>query len=105
MKAEYLSMLDYAVATRMNAVIVQVRPTADSFWPGALEPWSRYLTGTAGLDPGWDPMAFLVEEAHKRNLEFHAWFNPYRISMPASATEAGRRHHQACRQPPGAQPS
>jgi uncharacterized lipoprotein YddW (UPF0748 family) len=89
MKAEYLSMLDYAVATRMNAVIVQVRPTADSFWPGALEPWSRYLTGTAGLDPGWDPMAFLLEEAHKRNLEFHAWFNPYRISMPASASEAG----------------
>ena len=104
MKAEYLSMLDYAVATRMNAVIVQVRPTADAFWPSPLEPWSRYLTGTAGLDPGWDPMAFLVEEAHKRNLEFHAWFNPYRISMPAR--RRGRnRHHQAARRPPGAQPS
>jgi uncharacterized lipoprotein YddW (UPF0748 family) len=89
MKAEYLGLLDYAVAAKMNAVIVQVRPTADSFWSGALEPWSRYLTGTAGLDPGWDPLAFLVSEAHARNLEFHAWFNPYRISMPASASEAG----------------
>lgn len=88
MKAEYISMLDYAVATRMNAVIVQIRPTADSFWPAALEPWSRYLSGTAGVDPGWDPLAFAIEEAHARNLEFHAWFNPYRISMPG-ATEAG----------------
>ncbi len=88
-KAEYVGLLDYAVAHRHNAVIVQVRPTADSFWLGALEPWSRYLTGTAGLNPGWDPMAFLVGEAHARNLEFHAWFNPYRISMPASASEAG----------------
>jgi uncharacterized lipoprotein YddW (UPF0748 family) len=89
MKQEYLGLLDYSVSTHINAVIVQVRPTADSFWPAALEPWSRYLTGTAGLDPGWDPMEFLVSEAHKRNLEFHAWFNPYRISMPASASEAG----------------
>jgi uncharacterized lipoprotein YddW (UPF0748 family) len=89
MKAEYEQMLDFAVATNQNAVIVQVRPTADSFWPGALEPWSRYLTGAPGQDPGWDPLAFLVEAAHARNLEFHAWFNPYRVSMPASATEAG----------------
>jgi uncharacterized lipoprotein YddW (UPF0748 family) len=89
MKAEYEQMLDFAVATHQNAVIVQVRPTADSFWPGALEPWSRYLTGAAGQDPGWDPLAYLVEAAHARNLEFHAWFNPYRVSMPASATEAG----------------
>lgn len=89
MKAEYISMLDFAVANNMNAVIVQIRPTADSFWPGALEPWSRYLTGTAGQDPGWDPMEFLVAATHERDLEFHAWFNPYRISMPASATEAG----------------
>ena len=102
MKAEYLSMLDYAVATRINAVIVQVRPTADAFWPWPLEPWSQYLTGTAGLDPGWDPLAFLVEEAHKRNLEFHAWFNPYRVSMPAPRRRR-RRHHQARRRPPGAQ--
>jgi len=89
MKAEYEQMLDFAVATNQNAVIVQVRPTADSFWPGALEPWSRYLTGTPGQDPGWDPLEYLVDAAHARNLEFHAWFNPYRVSMPASATEAG----------------
>ncbi|HEX6682302.1 MAG TPA: family 10 glycosylhydrolase [Candidatus Limnocylindrales bacterium] len=89
MKAEYIQMLDFAVATNQNAVIVQIRPTADAFWPGALEPWSRYLTGTPGQDPGWDPVEFLVGAAHERNLEFHAWFNPYRVSMPASATEAG----------------
>jgi uncharacterized lipoprotein YddW (UPF0748 family) len=91
-QAEYVQMLDYAVAQRMNAVIVQVRPTADAFWPSALEPWSGYLTGVRGQDPGYDPLAFVVAEAHKRNLEIHAWFNPYRASMPAgSATspEAG----------------
>lgn len=91
-KAEYLDLLDYSVAQRMNAVIVQVRPTADAFWPSPLEPWSGYLTGVRGQDPGWDPLEFLVAEAHARNLEFHAWFNPYRASMPkpsAASTEAG----------------
>ena len=91
-QAEYRDLLDYAVAQRMNAVVVQVRPTADAFWPSPYEPWSGYLTGVRGQDPGWDPLAFLVAEAHQRNLEFHAWFNPYRASMPASSaasTEAG----------------
>lgn len=64
---------------------MQVRPTADASWPSPYEPWSEYLTGVRGQDPGWDPLAYLVEEAHKRNLEFHAWFNPYRISMPDGA--------------------
>ena len=67
-----------------NAVFVQVRPTADAFWPSPYEPWSEWLTGRpAAQDPGWDPLAFLVDEAHARNLEFHAWFNPYRVAMPA----------------------
>lgn len=65
----------------MNAVVVQIKPTADSFYPSKYGPWSEYLTGTQGKDPGYDPLAFMVEEAHKRNLEFHAWFNPYRITM------------------------
>ncbi|MER7459521.1 family 10 glycosylhydrolase [Micromonospora sp. NPDC126480] len=82
-KAEYLGWLDLAERLNHNAVVVQIRPTADAFWPSPHEPWSEYLTGERGKDPGWDPLAFVVEEAHKRNLEFHAWFNPYRVSMPA----------------------
>ena len=82
-KDEYRGWLDLAVRLHFNAVIVQVRPTADAFWPSPYEPWSEWLTGVRGADPGWDPLAFLVAEAHARNLEFHAWFNPYRISMPA----------------------
>ncbi|MEV4729096.1 family 10 glycosylhydrolase [Saccharopolyspora sp. NPDC049426] len=80
-KSEYRAMLDQAVANRMNAVFVQVRPTADAFWPSPLEPWSHWLTGQQGRDPGYDPMRFLVDEAHQRGLAFHAWFNPYRVSM------------------------
>ncbi|MBX6357146.1 MAG: family 10 glycosylhydrolase [Micromonosporaceae bacterium] len=84
-KQEYRAWLDLAQRLNHNAVIVQVRPTADAFWPSRYEPWSEYLTGTRGQDPGWDPLAFLVDEAHRRNLEFHAWFNPYRVSMPDGA--------------------
>ncbi|MEU8264178.1 family 10 glycosylhydrolase [Micromonospora sp. NPDC048999] len=87
-KAEYLGWLDLAQQLNHNAVVVQVRPTADAFWPSPYEPWSEYLTGVRGQDPGWDPLAFLVEESHKRNLEFHAWLNPYRVSMPAPGAGA-----------------
>ncbi len=80
-KAELIRWYDEAVALGLNAVVVQVRPTADAFWPSPYEPWSHWLTGTQGEDPGYDPLAFAVEEAHKRNLEFHGWFNPYRVSM------------------------
>lgn len=80
-KDELIGWLDLAVAQRHNAVILQVRPTADAFWPSQLEPWSKYLTGTQGQDPGWDPLKFAVEQSHARNLELHAWFNPYRVSM------------------------
>ncbi|WP_344237305.1 glycoside hydrolase family 10 protein [Kribbella hippodromi] len=80
-QAELIGWLDDAVRQRHNAVVLQVRPTADAFWPSKVEPWSQYLTGRQGGDPGYDPLAFAVAEAHKRNLELHAWFNPYRLSM------------------------
>lgn len=64
----------------MNTVVLQVRPTADAFWPSPYEPWSMYLTGTQGQDPGYDPPDFAVHAA-RRNLSLHAWFNPYRVSM------------------------
>src|SRR6266498_480265 len=80
-KAELIRWYDEAVTLGLNAVVVQIRPTADAFWPSPLEPWSQWLTGTQGQDPGYDPLKFAVEEAHKRNLEFHGWFNPFRVSM------------------------
>jgi uncharacterized lipoprotein YddW (UPF0748 family) len=80
-KAELLRWYDEAVALGLNSVVVQVRPTADAFWPSRYEPWSTWLTGKQGQDPGYDPLGFAVSEAHKRNLEFHAWFNPFRVSM------------------------
>ena len=86
-KDELVALYDQAVERGLNSVIVQVRPTADTFWPSALEPWSRYLTGTPDGDPGYDPLAFAVDEAHARNLEFHAWFNPYRVSMGTDRSE------------------
>ncbi|MEU7729007.1 family 10 glycosylhydrolase [Streptomyces sp. NPDC040724] len=79
-RTELLRLLDAAVARRLNAVILQVRPAADAFWPSKLEPWSQWLTGEQGADPGWDPLGTAVAEAHARGLELHAWFNPYRVA-------------------------
>ncbi|GAA1256146.1 family 10 glycosylhydrolase [Sphaerisporangium rubeum] len=78
---EFASWMDLAVSLKLNSVFVQVRPTADAFWPSPYEPWSQYLTGVQGRDPGYDPLAFMVDAAHERGLAFHAWFNPYRVSM------------------------
>ncbi|WP_016698850.1 glycoside hydrolase family 10 protein [Actinoalloteichus spitiensis] len=91
-RAEYDALLDRAVELRLNAVFVQVRPTADAFWPSEYEPWSQWLTGTQGGDPGYDPMAYLVEQAHRRGLEFHAWFNPYRVSTQADPNRLSPDH-------------
>lgn len=91
-KAEFLHWLDVAEENRLNAVFVQVRPTADAFYNSPYEPWSQYLTGTQGQDPGYDPLAFMVEEAHKRNIELHAWFNPYRVSMQTDPAQLVADH-------------
>jgi uncharacterized lipoprotein YddW (UPF0748 family) len=80
-KEELVFLLDQAVSLNMNAVFFQVSPCADAFYKSDILPWSRYLTGVFGKDPGFDPLEFAIEEAHKRNLELHAWFNPYRVSM------------------------
>ncbi len=68
-----------------NAVIFQVRPTADAVYKSDLEPWSAWLTGKRGKAPSpeWDPMEFAIREAHKRGMEFHAWLNPYRVTSNA----------------------
>jgi uncharacterized lipoprotein YddW (UPF0748 family) len=82
MKAYFVNTLDELHAEGINALIFQVRPYADAFYKSELEPWSAFLTGTQGVAPegGFDPLAFLVEECHKRNMELHAWLNPYRVS-------------------------
>jgi uncharacterized lipoprotein YddW (UPF0748 family) len=77
-KAELNTMLDKLQEAGFNSVFFQVRPEGDALYQSELEPWSNSLTGTQGKDPGYDPLAYLVEEAHERNLEVHAWLNPYR---------------------------
>lgn len=84
-KDELIKLLDKAAAANMNAVFLQVRSASDAIYKSNLVPWSRYLTGTFGKDPGFDPLQFAIDEAHKRNLELHAWFNPYRVSMDTGA--------------------
>jgi len=87
-QAELVGIFDALASAHMNAVFLHVRPHADAFYPSTLEPWSKYLTGTQGVDPGWDPLAFAVTEAHKRRLELHAWINPYRGLVEALAADA-----------------
>lgn len=72
-------MFDNVVLEDLNAVIVQVRPFGDALYPSDYFPWSGYITGEQGLDPGYDPLAYMVNAAHDRGLEFHAYINPYRI--------------------------
>lgn len=73
-------ILERCVELKMNAVFVQVRPDADAMYPSAYFPWSRFVTGTQGQDPGYDPLDYFVQAAHRRGLQFHAWINPYRVT-------------------------
>lgn len=79
-KQEYINLLDQLQACGINTVVVQVRPKGDAIYQSKINPWSDVLTGTPGKNPGYDPLKFLIEETHKRNMEFHAWFNPYRVT-------------------------
>ena len=79
-KEEFITLLDNVKKWNMNAIIVQVKPASDALYRSKLSPWSGYLSGTQGVDPGYDPLGFMVDEAHKRNIEIHAWFNPFRLS-------------------------
>ena len=87
-KQEIISILDLHKANNFNAIILQVRPAADAIYPSDLEPWSRYLTGKQGRAPEslYDPLDFWIKETHKRGMELHAWFNPYRIKQKLTDT-------------------
>ena len=79
-KQEFIEILDKLQSLNINAIFVQVRPTSDALYKSYINPWSKYLTGEQGKYPGYDPLQFMIEEIHKRDMEFHAWLNPYRIT-------------------------
>lgn len=97
-KNEFIQKLEQAQALGLNTVVVQVRPKGDALYQSELNPWSAVLTGKQGTDPGYDPMAFMIAETHKRGMEFHAWMNPYRITTSGtdlsalSADNMARKH-------------
>lgn len=80
-KQEYISLLDRLKNVGINTVMIQVRPESDAFYKSNISPWSRFLTGKQGNDPGYDPLQFILEESHKRGVKVHAWLNPYRASI------------------------
>ncbi len=93
-KSELLAILDRAAQLRLNALIFQVRTSCDAFYASKLEPWSEYLTGKMGQtpEPFYDPLAFAVEEAHKRGIELHAWFNPFRARYHSAKSPIAAAH-------------
>ena len=93
-KAELISLLDRAAQLHFNAVILQVRPSSDALYASPIEPWSERLTGMMGRapEPFYDPLAFAITEAHKRGLELHAWFNPFRALHPLSKSIVAPNH-------------
>lgn len=98
-KKEFIQKLEQAEQLGMNTVVVQVRPKADAFYVSSLNPWSEILTGTQGKNPGYDPMAFMIEETHKRGMEFHAWMNPYRITTSGTNLSILSADHMARKHP------
>lgn len=87
-KTYLTDQLDRLQEAGINAVIFQIRPQADAFYKSELEPWSKFLSGKAGVAPvpAWDPLAFMIEECHKRGMELHAWLNPYRVTTSPKET-------------------
>jgi len=91
---EMRQMLDGLVKNNINAIVLQIRPTADTFYPSQLEPWSNWLTGRQGTKPNpyYDPLQFIIEEAHKRCIEVHAWLNPYRVTNSDNIDMLSKNH-------------
>lgn len=96
-KAELLENLKLAQSLKLNTIIFQVRPQCDALYKSNIEPWSEFLTGEMGKAQPFDPLEFLVAEAHKRAILVHAWFNPYRALHPAAKTVSA--HHISKRRP------
>ena len=93
-KAEFIRLLEMHQRNGMNAIFMQVRPSADAFYPSPYEPWSEYLTGKQGQPPVpyYDPLQFMIDETHKRGMEFHAWLNPYRAVFRINKSSVSPTH-------------
>ena len=93
-KVEFIKLLNMHQRNGMNALIVQVRPAADAFYPSPYEPWSEWLTGKQGTPPQpyYDPLEFMITETHKRGMEFHAWMNPYRAEFSIGKSSIAPTH-------------
>lgn len=91
MQETLISQLNILQEAGINAIIFQIRPEADALYASKYEPWSRFLTGVQGKAPNpyWDPLQFMIDECHKRNMELHAWINPYRAKTKGTASVAG----------------
>ena len=87
MQSVLTSQLDALQKAGINAIIFQVRAEADALYKSTYEPWSRFLTGVQGKAPSpmWDPLQWMIDECHKRNMELHAWINPYRAKTKGTA--------------------
>ncbi len=90
----FIRILDHHERIGLNAVIVQIRPSADALYPSPFEPWSQWLTGTQGKmpEPYYDPLQFMIAETHKRNMQFHAWLNPYRAVFNTGKPDVAPNH-------------
>ena len=93
-REEMRAMLDGLAKNKINAIVMQIRPTADAFYPSALEPWSNWLSGKQGLKPSpyYDPLQFIIDEAHKRCMEVHVWLNPYRVTNSDNVDMLWKNH-------------
>lgn len=91
-KQEFTKTLDDLKGMGINAVFVQVRASGDALYPSSLVPWSKYLTNTQGKNPGYDPLQFMISEAHERGMEFHAWFNPFRANSTGTTSGLAANH-------------
>ena len=85
MQKTLASQLDALQQAGINAIIFQIRAEADALYQSSYEPWSRFLTGVQGKNPGWDPLQWMIDECHQRNMELHAWINPYRAKTKGTA--------------------
>lgn len=93
-KAEFIRILDLHKRNGLNAIIMQIRPATDAFYPSPYEPWSEWLSGVQGKPPSpyYDPLQFMIDETHKRSMEFHAWCNPYRADFSIGKASIAPSH-------------
>jgi uncharacterized lipoprotein YddW (UPF0748 family) len=91
-RAELIDILDRASSAGINAIMLHVRPAGDAVYASDLEPWAQLLTGQQGVNPGYDPLAFAIDEAHKRGMELHAWINPFRAGNTADTVKMVAPH-------------